>query len=63
MDIAGALDLLQLAQKYKIQPLTKKCEELLKTKIQVEHSVNVFETARRYGRQDLMDRASEIMIK
>ena len=63
VDIAGALDLLQLSQKYLVHSLTKKCEELLQTKAQVEDSVKVFETARRYGRQDLMDRAGQIMVK
>ena len=63
VDIAGALDLLQLSQKYKVHPLTRKCKELLKIEIPIEDSVKVFETARRYGLRELMDRAGRIMVK
>ena len=63
MDIAGALDLLQLAQTYKVQPLIEQCEDLLKTEVKVEESVKVFEAARRHGSQELMDRAGKVMVK
>ena len=63
MNAAGALDLLHLAQKYKVGPLMKKCEELLETEIDLEDSVQVFETARRYGRDELVDRAGETIVK
>ena len=64
MTIAGALELLQLSQKYKVQPLGNKCEELLITaNIKTENCVKVFEVARRHNRQELKDRAGQIMVK
>jgi len=63
VDIAAALDLLQLSHKYKVELLTEKCEELLRTEIPYMDSVKVFEAARRHGRRELMDRAGHIMVK
>ena len=63
VNIAGALDLLHLGHKYKVQPLTDKCEELMKTEIKVEDAVQVFETARKYQHADLEKQAGDIMAK
>ena len=63
VNASGALDLLQLAKKYQVEPLMTKCQELLEAEIKKENSVHIFETARRYGRDELVDRTGEIMAK
>ena len=63
VNITGALDLLQLGHKYKVSPLIKKCEQLLKTEIKVEDSVQLFETARKYQHADLEKKAGNVMAK
>ena len=63
VNIAGALDLLHLGHKYKVNPLIKKCDQLLKTEIKVEDAVQLFETARKYQHADLEEKAGDVMAK
>ena len=63
VNITRALDLLHLGHKYKVRPLIKKCEALLKTEVKVKDAVHVFETAGKYQHADLEMKAGYIMAQ
>ena len=63
-DFSGALDLLRLAHKYKVEPLTTKCKEKLMTGLQFEDALEVFQTANSLGNlDDLKQSAGNVLAK
>lgn len=49
VDFAGALEFLQIAHTYKVEPLIGKCKAVLESEIQAENAVQVFQTAHKLG--------------
>ena len=62
--VAEALELYDLAHFYDVQPLVRKCEESLRSKlIKPKDAMAAFETAKKYGECELMKTAGQIMAR
>ena len=61
--VSEALNLLYLAHKYGVELLVQKCEGLLKNEVTLQDSVAVFQAARKYEKDELMNKAGDIMAK
>ena len=61
VSLTSALDLLYVAQKYDVQLLVQKCEDLLKVNLTLEDCVEVMQGARAYGHEAVMKIAGDLM--
>ena len=58
-----ALNLLYVAQKYDVQSLVKKCEQLLKMNLRLPHCMKVIRYGIAYGKENLVQLAAEIVAR
>ena len=64
VNFPAALDLLQLAHQYKVEPLITKCKAVLKSEVQVAEALEVFQAANSLGNlEDLKEKAADIMAR
>ena len=58
-----ALDLIYVAQKYDVQLLVQKCEDLFKGKLILEDCVEVIQRGRAYGNENLVKIAGDTVAR
>ena len=59
--ISLALDLVYVAQKYDVQLLVQKCEDLFRSRLTLEDCVQVIQRGRAYGNENLVEIAGDIV--
>ena len=59
--LSEVIALLYVAQKYDVQQLVQQCENLVKTSMELEDAVAVFQAARQYWNENLMEFASDAL--